>query len=170
MASAQIIGGSQTGQFLWNTVNTVYLGFLRGVGGSSLEGKVASVQILSEEQKKSFLKATATGLAGAAIAGPIGAVAGIVAGGNRKEILFSCELHDGGQFIAKGDKRIFELLLAESMKPRKADPPAVSYHLTPEQEARAKRANLILLVVLLIIGGMTFLFHAPITEFLSASP
>jgi hypothetical protein len=119
MAQAQILGGTyQAGTLLWNTVDTVYTGSVRGVGGRSLEGKVASVQIVSEEQKKSFVKSTATGLAGAAIAGPVGAVAGIVAGGNSKQVTFSCQLHQGGQFVAKGDSRIFELLLAESMKPR----------------------------------------------------
>lgn len=125
MAQAQIVGGSyRGGDLLWNMVDTVYSGSVRGVGGRSLEGNVAAVQIVSEAQTKSFLKATATGLAGAALAGPVGAVAGIVAGGNGKEVLFSCQLHHGGQFIAKGDTRIFELLLAESMKPRCAPIPA----------------------------------------------
>lgn len=119
MAQAHIIGGSyQTNSFLWDAGDTVFVGLARGMGGSSLRGQVASVQIASDARKKSFLRATATGLAGAAIAGPIGAVAGVVAGGNGQEVLFSCTLHGGGQFTARGDVRIFELLLVESMKAR----------------------------------------------------
>lgn len=122
MAQAQIVGGNfNTSYFLWNSLDEVRMGALKGVGGESLRGRVAAVQAIREEEGKSFLKATAAGLAGGALVGPVGALAGVAAGGNTSQMLFMVTTHQGAQFLAKGDPKIYELLVAESMRP-KAEP------------------------------------------------
>lgn len=119
MASAQIIGGNfEANSFLWDVGQDVRVGALRGVGGQSLSGRVASVEVVTEEVGKSFLKSAAVGIAGAVTLGGVGALAGVAAGGNTRQVLFLVKLQSGRQFLAKGDGKIFELLLAASLAPR----------------------------------------------------
>jgi hypothetical protein len=156
MANAHIVGGSyQVGGFIWSQGDSLSVGQVRGISGTSLNGKVASVQLVSEAQKKSLIKATATGLAGAAIAGPVGALAGVVAGGNSQETTFICRLYSGGEFIARGDSRIFELLLSESMKPQRVP---VSGSSTPQPVVRTPGGIFKMIAVSFLVAiGLIFL-------------
>jgi hypothetical protein len=45
--------------------------------------------LVTEENKKKFLSSAGWGLVGGALLGPVGLVAGALAGGNRKEISFA---------------------------------------------------------------------------------
>lgn len=46
-------------------------------------------------------------LAGLVAEGPLGALAGVLAGGNKKEITFIAEFKDGRQILASTDSKTF---------------------------------------------------------------
>lgn len=79
-----------------------------------LRGNVASVEMVTEENKKKFASAAGLGVLGAVALGPIGLLAGVLAGGNKKEICFACHLKDGKKFMAVADSKTYQALLAET--------------------------------------------------------
>lgn len=96
------------------------LGFFAGIKAAMtptkivLKGGIASVETMSEEQIKSAVGAGLWGAAGAVLLGPLGLLAGVLAGGNRKEVVFSCTLKDGRKFLASSDQRTFTAFQAEA--------------------------------------------------------
>jgi hypothetical protein len=82
----------------------------------SLTGLVANVSLQTEQSVKKLSGTLGWGLAGAVALGPLGMVAGLVMGGNRKEVCALCELKDGRKFLATMDNKIYQQLLALSMK------------------------------------------------------
>ena len=80
----------------------------------SITKEIKNVEIITEETKKKFLGAAGWGAIGAIALGPLGAVAGILAGGNKKEMLIACELKDGKKFIATVDSKLYKKLLSVS--------------------------------------------------------
>lgn len=77
-----------------------------------LDDHIKSAEILTEESKKKFMGAAGWGLVGAAALGPLGLIAGVLAGGNKKEICFACELKDGRKFMAIADSSTFHKINA----------------------------------------------------------
>lgn len=75
---------------------------------------IKSVEIITEETKKKFLGAAGWGAVGAIALGPLGAIAGVLAGGNKKELLIACELKDGKKFIATVDNKLYKTMLKVS--------------------------------------------------------
>jgi len=79
-----------------------------GSGGSiDLKKEVQSVEIMTEDNKKKFLGSAAFGAIGGLAFGPIGAVAGLLAGGNKRDVTFACYLKDGRKFMATADSKTF---------------------------------------------------------------
>ena len=70
---------------------------------------------MTEENKKKFLSSAGWGLVGAALFGPVGLLAGALAGGNRKEIAFAVYLKDGRKFLAVADPKTYQQIVAASM-------------------------------------------------------
>ncbi|MCM0757404.1 SHOCT domain-containing protein [Sporomusa sphaeroides DSM 2875] len=85
-----------------------------------LNGNVASVEIVTEENQKKFVGAAGWGLVGGLALGPLGLLAGVLAGGNKKEVCFACVLADGRKFIAKSDTKTYQKFVTFVM----ANPPA----------------------------------------------
>lgn len=86
-----------------------------GLAYESLKGNIASVEVVTEANKKKFLGATGWGLVGLATFGVVGAAAGVLAGGNKKEICFACYLKDGRRFMAVTDANLYQKIVADSM-------------------------------------------------------
>lgn len=82
--------------------------------GMNITNQIKNVEIITEESKKKFVGAAGWGLVGAVALGPLGAIAGILAGGNKKEILVACELKDGKKFIATVDSKLYQSMLSAS--------------------------------------------------------
>jgi hypothetical protein len=81
-----------------------------------LMGLLSNVSLQTEQSVKKLSGTLGWGLAGAVALGPIGMLAGLVMGGNRKEVCALCDLKDGRKFLATMDNKIFQQLLALSMK------------------------------------------------------
>jgi hypothetical protein len=81
----------------------------------SLMGEIKKLTVQTQESVKDLAKTIGFTVAGAALLGPIGAVAGYFAGGNRKEVCILCELKDGRKFVAIMDQRIYQQMLGLQM-------------------------------------------------------
>lgn len=80
-----------------------------------LSEEIASVEIVTEENKTSFVGKAGLGLVGAVALGPLGAIAGILAGGNSKEVCFMCTLKDGKKFMAIADNKTYQKFITFTM-------------------------------------------------------
>ncbi|MDD4600438.1 hypothetical protein SDC9_05965 [bioreactor metagenome] len=86
----------------------------------ALNKNIDHIEILTEENKKKFLRSAGWGLASAAVAGfltgGIGAIvagtAGVLTGGNKKEVVFACYLKNGKKFMAKADPKTYQKISA----------------------------------------------------------
>jgi len=83
--------------------------------GETLTLKIASVEPLTEEKVKKFAGTAGWGLAGAALLGPVGAIGGMLLGGNKTEISFVCNTKDGKRFMGVTDAKFYQQLVAASM-------------------------------------------------------
>jgi hypothetical protein len=79
-----------------------------------INNDIKSIEIITEENKKKFIGTAGWGLVGGLALGPLGLIAGILAGGNKKEILIACELKDGKKLIAEVDSKIYKSMLTAS--------------------------------------------------------
>ena len=72
------------------------------------------VENVTEENKKSIISATGWGVLGGLTFGPLGALAGLIFGGRRKEYCVACYLSDGRKFLAIVDDEAYKSLLSTS--------------------------------------------------------
>ncbi len=82
-----------------------------------LRSDVKSVTPQTEESVKKLPEAAAWGLLGLAL-GPMGLLAGVVFGGNRKSVCALIELTDGRKFLAVMDSKIYQEVLGMSITKR----------------------------------------------------
>jgi hypothetical protein len=80
-----------------------------------LEGLIASVETVTEENKTKIAGKLGWGTAGMVAFGPVGALAGLILGGRRKEVCFACYLKDGRKFLAIADAEIYQKFVAAAM-------------------------------------------------------
>lgn len=76
-----------------------------------LAGNIASIQPVTEENKKSFIGKAGWGLVGGLALGGVGAIAGLLAGGNKKEIVIAITMKSGENIMATVDQDTFKWLL-----------------------------------------------------------
>jgi hypothetical protein len=77
--------------------------------------RIKSVELVTSQNQKKFVGAAGWGLVGMAVLGPVGGLAGVLASGNRTQICFACQLHNGRRFLATADSKVYEAFLAASM-------------------------------------------------------
>ena len=82
----------------------------------NLDGKIESVELITEENKHKIAGKLAWGAAGLLVFGPAGALAGLLLGGRKKEVCFACVLKDGKKFVAVTDPETHKKFLAASFK------------------------------------------------------
>lgn len=81
---------------------------------------VKSAELQTEEKLKKLAGSAGWGFAGAIVGGfltgglglAVGGLAGVLSGGNKTEVCFSCELEDDRKFLAITDKKTWQKLLA----------------------------------------------------------
>ena len=78
--------------------------------------KIASVELASEESVQRLGGAAGWGIAGAALLGPVGLLAGLLSGGRSTDVTFVCQLKDGRKFMATAPKKVFLELQAVVFK------------------------------------------------------
>ena len=104
-------------------VQTEAKGFRRAVHTDIvLVGNIAMITVVTEENKKAILGSVGWGtvgyLVGGIVAAPLaiaGGLAGLLKGGNKKEICFICHLKDGKKFMAVTDPTTYMEFTAISM-------------------------------------------------------
>jgi hypothetical protein len=83
--------------------------FPNGVSDSDLYN-LESLEVATQENVKSIAAKIGWGIAGAAILGPVGLLAGVLGGGNKTEITFLAHFSDGKNLIATTDPKTFTYL------------------------------------------------------------
>lgn len=73
---------------------------------------VETIEIATEDNLKKMGGAIGWGLVGGIALGGIGALAGVLAGGRKKEVTFICKFKDGRKMLAKADGKVFEKIQA----------------------------------------------------------
>ncbi|ODT77710.1 MAG: hypothetical protein ABS76_26620 [Pelagibacterium sp. SCN 64-44] len=76
---------------------------------------IESIEIASEASVKRVGGAVGWGMAGGALLGPAGLLAGLLLGGRGEETTFVAKLKDGRKFLASVDKRAWPKMLAAQM-------------------------------------------------------
>lgn len=74
--------------------------------------QVEAVDVASEESVKRLGGTIGWGVAGGLLLGPVGLLAGLLAGGVGKDVTFVCKLKDGRKFLATAPSKIFVELQA----------------------------------------------------------
>ena len=93
----------------WNpqTVSFDNLRLVHGLHVFYFKNDIRSVDLIKEENKKEFLGSATAGAIGGLLLGPVGLVAGALAGGNKNEVTFIGYLNDGKKFMATTDRKTF---------------------------------------------------------------
>ena len=71
-----------------------------------------SIEVATEESVKRAGGTVGWGLAGAALLGPVGLLAGLLAGGRGKDVTFIAQLKDGRRLMATTDAGTYKKLAA----------------------------------------------------------
>jgi hypothetical protein len=77
---------------------------------------IASIDVASEENVKKMAGTVGWGLAGGLVFGPLGLLAGLIAGGRSKDVTFVCMLKDGRKFMATTNNKAFTKMKAATFK------------------------------------------------------
>jgi len=85
------------------------------LGHPTLTVKIASAEQLTAEKVKGLAGTAGWGLAGAALLGPLGAIGGMLLGGNKTEISFLCKTKEGQSFMGITDGKVYQQIVAASM-------------------------------------------------------
>jgi hypothetical protein len=78
--------------------------------------QVETVDVASEESVKRIGGTLGWGVAGGLLLGPVGLLAGLLAGGVGKDVTFVCKLKDGRKSLATAPSKIFVELQASAFK------------------------------------------------------
>lgn len=117
MSTGKILAGDYpnntfiSNSFSFNNTLTLVQGVSKSI---DITKKIKNVEIITEENQKKFVGAAGWGLVGGLALGPLGLIAGILAGGNKKKMLVACELKSGEKFIAEVDSKLYQSILSAS--------------------------------------------------------
>lgn len=78
----------------------------------NLKKDLDRVELLNEDKVKKLAGTAGWGIAGAVLLGPLGAIGGMLIGGNKKQIAFAGYLKNGRKFMATTDGKTWEKLMA----------------------------------------------------------
>lgn len=115
MSVGEIIAGDfPKGSQVIKSFGSIMLRPADKIMGIDITKDIKNIEIVTEETKKKFIGSAGWGLVGGLALGPLGLIAGILAGGNKKEILIACELKNDKRFIAIVDSKLYKNLLSVS--------------------------------------------------------
>jgi hypothetical protein len=78
--------------------------------------EVAELEAATEESVKRIGGTVGWGAVGGALLGPVGLLAGLLAGGRGKDVTFTCKFKDGRKFMATAPSKVFTELSAVLFK------------------------------------------------------
>lgn len=106
-----------------------------------LVGNIASIQAVTEENKKSFIGKAGWGLVGGLALGGVGAIAGLIAGGNKKETVIAMSMKTGENIVATVNQDTFKWLLGVYSTPAEMVPiKSISEKIKAQKERNKKAA------------------------------
>jgi hypothetical protein len=70
-------------------------------------GELESVQLVNEQNADDVVGALGLAVAGAALLGPVGLLAGLLRGGQKKQVVFVAKFKDGRKLLASMDSKSF---------------------------------------------------------------
>ncbi|MBQ9376439.1 MAG: hypothetical protein IJU05_01360 [Schwartzia sp.] len=115
-------GGSEIDESMFGTVTlSISEGLLKS-RKIKLNDHLVAAERLTEENKHSLLGKAGWGTLGALVLGPVGLLAGLVLGGNSKEICCACKLDTGEAFLVTCTVDEYKKLWTMA-KPRMENPP-----------------------------------------------
>lgn len=74
--------------------------------------QIEELETASEESVKRLGGTVGWGIAGGVLLGPVGLLAGLLAGGRGKDVTFVCKLKDGRKFMATAPSDVFTQITA----------------------------------------------------------
>lgn len=74
--------------------------------------EIESIEIASEESVKKIAGTVGWGVVGATLLGPVGLLAGLLAGGRKNEVTFICKFKDGRKMLATTDSKTYTKMQA----------------------------------------------------------
>ncbi|WP_368640485.1 hypothetical protein ABRZ04_04520 [Castellaniella ginsengisoli] len=84
-----------------------------GLSGETVHfNEIESLEIASEESVKKLGGTVGWGVVGGALLGPVGLLAGLLAGGRKSETTFVCKFKDGRKMLATTDSKTYTKMLA----------------------------------------------------------
>ena len=86
----------------------IFKAYSSGRTNIALRADVERIEIHTEESVKKLSGTVAWGLAGSALLGPVGLLAGLMLGGKGKQVVFAAYLKDGRKFLAVADSKTFQ--------------------------------------------------------------
>lgn len=81
-----------------------------------LDTDIASVEVATEKKVKRLASAAGWGLAGGALLGPVGLLAGLFLGGKKTEVTFVCVFNDGRKILATTNQKTFRIIQMAVLK------------------------------------------------------
>lgn len=69
--------------------------------------RIEELEIVSEENAKKLAGTIGWGFTGATLLGPVGLLAGLIAGGKGKYVTFVCKFADGRKFMASAPAKVY---------------------------------------------------------------
>ena len=111
---------------------------------------IASVEVASEESAKSFAGSAVAGIAGGLLLGGVGALAGLLSGGNRNSVIFVLTLRDGRRALCKAKSKIFQIFQTAVF--REANPPAATIAIDKRPRNWVMQTVTLAIVVGLLFG------------------
>jgi hypothetical protein len=74
--------------------------------------QIAEIDVASEESVKRLEGTVGWGIVGGALLGPIGLLAGLIAGGKGKDVTFVCKFKDGRKFMGTAPSSVYTQIRA----------------------------------------------------------
>ena len=87
---------------------------VKGKNRIRLDHMIDNIEIVTEDKVKKFGGTVGMGILGGLALGPLGAIGGLLVGGNKKEVCFVCQFKDGKKFLGKTDGKTYQKLMALS--------------------------------------------------------
>ena len=120
--SLEIIGGDISEKYVYTSAfGSHLLSIATGLFKTEsidLAKTLQETTLVTEENKSSFLGKAKWGVIGGVALGPLGFLAGVVAGGKKKEICFIGRLKDGREFMALSDVKTYQKFTAIALSNR----------------------------------------------------
>jgi tRNA_anti-like len=127
-------------------------GFYMPLTGHIGTGQIETIEIATEENLKKMGGSIGWGLIGGLTLGPVGALAGVLAGGNKTTVTFVCKFKDGRKFLGSCAPKTFTLIQAASFESH-MQPLQSSFQ---SQATSGKSRRVVLAVVTFLIGLTLF--------------